>query len=60
MLTTLSILSRDQGPKWQEPQPEAAETETPEADPGRLRDLVRAVAARVGLSRPPAPSRSRA
>ena len=59
MLTTLSILSRDQGPKWQEPR--RPETKTPEASPGRLHGLVRAaVAALAALSRRPAPSRSRA
>ena len=59
MLTTLSILSRDQGPTWQEPR--RPESKTPEASPGRLRGLVRAaMAALSALSRQPAPSRSRA
>ena len=34
MLTTLSILTRDQGPKWQEPT--AVEKATPEVAPGRV------------------------
>ena len=58
MLTTLSILSRDQGPKWQEPKPERRRA--PEAAPGRLQDLVRGVLARIAVSRRPATSRSRA
>jgi len=58
MLTTLSILSRDQGPKWQETKPE---TKTPGMAPGRLDDFVRAALARIAaLSRRPAPWRSRA
>jgi hypothetical protein len=58
MLTTLSILSRDQGSKWQEPK---RDTKTPEVAPGRLHDLLRAIAPRLAaLSRRPAPSRSRA
>jgi hypothetical protein len=59
MLTTFSILSRDQGPKWREPRP--PETDTPEASPGRLRNVVLAALALLAtLSRRPAPSRSRA
>jgi len=58
MLTTLSILSRDQGPKWQEPKPE--EMKAPEVAPGRLHELLRSAVERLALSRQPAPSRSRA
>ena len=58
MLTTLSILSRDQGPKWQEPKPE--DTIAPEVVPGRLHELLRSVVGRLAVSRRPAPSRSRA
>ena len=59
MLTTLSILSRDQGPKWQEPT--AVKKPTPEVAPGRYHELVRAVLARIAaFSRRPATSRSRA
>jgi hypothetical protein len=59
MLTTLSVLGRDQGPKWQEPRP--PKTTTPEASPGRLQGLMRAaLAVLAALSRRPAPSRSRA
>jgi hypothetical protein len=57
MLTTLSIVSRDQGLKWQEPKPE---TTTPEMAPRRLHDLLRTAARLVDLSRLPVPSRSRA
>jgi hypothetical protein len=61
MLTPLSILSRDQGPTWQEPAPAAEETRTREGSPGRLNEFLRAVAARLaGLSRRPAPWRFRA
>ena len=58
MLTTLSILSRDQGPKWQEPK--ADENARPEVAPGPLDDVFRAVARIAALSRWAAPSRSRA
>jgi hypothetical protein len=49
MLTTLSILSLDQGPKWREPVPEAAAPPAPEPEPvGRpLGDVLRALVARV-------------
>jgi hypothetical protein len=57
MLATLSIVSRDQGLKWQEPKPE---TKTPEVAPGLLHGLLRTAARLVDLSRWPVPSRSRA
>ena len=57
MLTPLSILSLDQGPKWRE---SAAETKTPEVAPGRVWDFLRAAAARLAVSLRPAPSRYRA
>ena len=57
MLTPLSILSRDQGPKGREP---AAETKTPEVAPGRVWEFLRAAAARRAVSLRPAPSRHRA
>ena len=61
MLTPLSILSLDQGPRWQEPAPEAGKGKAPEVAPGRLHDLLRAVSARLAAVRPrPAPSRYRA
>ena len=58
MLTPLSILSLDQGPKWREPATEPEKAEAPEVSPGRLHDLLQWLAA--GLSRQPAPSRYRA
>lgn len=61
MLTPLSILSLDQGPKWREPATEHPQEETPEVAPGRLLRLVQWIA--VGLaavSRRPGPSRYRA
>ena len=59
MLTTLSILSRDQGPTWREPDVE--DTKTPEVAPGRVKDLLQALVARLAAVRPRrAPSRSRA
>ena len=57
MLTPLSILSLDQGPKWRE---SAAETKTPEVAPGRVWDFLRAAVARLAVSLRPAPSRYRA
>jgi hypothetical protein len=61
MLSPLSILSLDQGPKWRAPAPEPETAEPPEVAPARLGDLVRAALARLdGLSRRPAPWRYRA
>ena len=60
MLTPLSILSLDQGPKWQEPMPEPETTKAPEVAPERLREFLRALARLADLSRQPAPSRYRA
>ena len=62
MLTPLSILSLDQGPKWREPDEISAleETKTPEVAPGRGLEFLRAfgawLAASVALT---VPSRSR-
>jgi hypothetical protein len=62
MLTPLSVLSLDQGPKWRQPapEPEPAEKQTPEAAPGRLEFLRSLVARLAGLSWRPGPSQSRA
>ena len=63
MLTPLSILSLDQGPKWQEPKETSAheEEKAPEASHGRFHELLwLALAPLAGFSRRPAPSRSRA
>jgi len=63
MLTPLSILSLDQGPKWREPaaEPEPVEKATPEVAPGRP-DFLRGLVARIAAIswRPGQPSRSRA
>jgi hypothetical protein len=58
MLTTLTILSLDQGPRWQEPKPESAEPA--DAAPRWLQALARAILAPIAVSRRPATSRSRA
>ena len=58
MLTPLSILSLDQGPKWREPAMEPEKAEAPEVSPRRVRDLLQWLAA--CLSRQPALSRYRA
>ena len=49
MLTPLSILSLDQGPKWQEPVDAGAPAapKAPEEAPGRASSLVEAFAARL-------------
>jgi hypothetical protein len=62
MLTPLSVISLDQGPKWREPaaEPEPLEKQTPEAAPGRLEFLRGLVARLAALSWRPGPSRSRA
>lgn len=49
MLTPLSVLSLDQGPKWREPAAEAAPVAepAPAAAPSRLRHFIAALVARV-------------
>ena len=55
MLSPLSVVSLDQGPKWRDPAAEPAKAEAPGVSSGRLVGLLRWLAGR--LSRRPAPSR---
>jgi hypothetical protein len=61
MLTPLSIVSLDQGPKWRAPYEtgEVEESKAPEAAPGRRLEVLRAVGAWLAVF-VAVPSRSRA
>jgi hypothetical protein len=57
MLTPLSILSLDQGPKWREPEPATPAEARPQQRRTPVRALLAALAALFGPVRKPAASR---